>query len=73
MTADEAAALVARAIVERKRLISPWWFYPSEAAILALRRPIGGALSFWFKQTDDTPSARLSRAEPDSAETADDR
>lgn len=73
MTAEEAAALVARAIVERRGLISPWWFYPSEAAILALRRPLGGILSFWFAQTRDTRSARLASAESQPGENDHDR
>lgn len=74
MTADEAAALVARAIVQRKRVIAPWWFYPTEVAVLLLRKPIAGILSFWFAHTDDTRSARLSRGEPESSgERSDDR
>lgn len=66
MTVDEAAALVARAIVQRKRVIAPWWFYPTEVAVLLLRPPISGVLSFWFARTDDTRSARRPRRAPES-------
>ncbi len=67
MRADEAAALVARAIVQRKRVLAPWWFHPTEVAVLLLRQPIAALLSFWFGHTDDTRSARLTRGEPESA------
>lgn len=66
MTADEAAALVARAIVEQKRVIAPWWYRPTEVAVLLLRPPIAAVLSFWFARTDDTRSARMARRETES-------
>ena len=67
MTADEAAAQVARAIIQRKRVIAPWWFYPTEVAVLLLRPSIAGILSFWFAHTEDTRSARLSSTDTTSS------
>lgn len=58
MTAEEAARLIARAIVEKRRVIAPWWFFPTEVTVSLLRRPVARVLSAWFARTEDTRSAR---------------
>ena len=40
MSADEAAEIVCRAIVERPAKISPWWADVAEVATAAVRRPL---------------------------------
>ena len=39
ISAEEAAGLVCKAIVERPRVISPWWAGPVEAGFALTRRP----------------------------------
>lgn len=68
MTAEEAARLIARAIVERKRVIAPWWFFPTEVTVSLVRRPVARVLSFWFARTDDTRSARIARQDKSGGE-----
>lgn len=45
MTADEAAAVVCRAVVYRPRTIAPWWARIGEVASAAARRPLEAVLS----------------------------
>lgn len=63
MTADEAASLIARAIVEQRRVVAPWWFFPTEVTVSLLRRPVARILSAWFARTEDTSSARTGTGE----------
>jgi NAD(P)-dependent dehydrogenase (short-subunit alcohol dehydrogenase family) len=49
---DEAADLVARAIVERPRTIAPWWLAPAELASDAARAPLEAAMSWLYRMTD---------------------
>ena len=54
---DEAAGLVARALVERPRVIAPWWIYPAELIGVALRDPLDALLERLYRRTSDTPRA----------------
>ncbi|MGZ3442075.1 MAG: SDR family NAD(P)-dependent oxidoreductase [Polyangia bacterium] len=55
----EAAGLVARAIVERPRVIAPWWIYPAELVGVALRDPLDALMERLYRLTTDTPSAQV--------------
>ena len=53
----EAAGLVARAIVDRPRVIAPWWIYPAELLGVALRDPLDALMERLYRRTSDTKSA----------------
>jgi NAD(P)-dependent dehydrogenase (short-subunit alcohol dehydrogenase family) len=53
----EAAGLVARAIVDRPRVIAPWWIYPAELLSVALRDPLDALMERLYRRTADTPLA----------------
>jgi NAD(P)-dependent dehydrogenase (short-subunit alcohol dehydrogenase family) len=55
---DEAADVVARAIVRRPRSIAPWWLGPAEVTGVLARGPVGSALGLLYRVTRDSPSAR---------------
>jgi NAD(P)-dependent dehydrogenase (short-subunit alcohol dehydrogenase family) len=57
LTPEEAAGLVCKAIVERPRVISPWWAGPAEAGFALTRRPWELASGFWSRRTRDTKAA----------------
>jgi NAD(P)-dependent dehydrogenase (short-subunit alcohol dehydrogenase family) len=45
LRADEAADLVAKAIVRRPSSIAPWWLWPAEVASVAARGPVSRGMS----------------------------
>jgi NAD(P)-dependent dehydrogenase (short-subunit alcohol dehydrogenase family) len=55
---DEAAQLVARAIVDRPKTIAPWWLAPAEFAVHAARGPLDGLLGVVYRLTSDSASAQ---------------
>ena len=55
---DEAADIVAKAIVERPRTIEPWWAWPAELTSILLAGPIDRAAQLWYRYTGDSGSAR---------------
>jgi len=57
LSADEAAGLVCKAVVERPREISPWWVSPLEAGSAVTRLPWETAMGIWNRVSGDTPSA----------------
>lgn len=59
---DEAARLVARAVVERPREIAPWWVGPAELSGVLLRKPLQWGMRLMFERSSDTRSARGDRA-----------
>jgi NAD(P)-dependent dehydrogenase (short-subunit alcohol dehydrogenase family) len=54
---DEAAGLVCKAIVERPKVISPWWAGMAEAGFALTRRPWELASGVWSRLTKDTKAA----------------
>jgi NAD(P)-dependent dehydrogenase (short-subunit alcohol dehydrogenase family) len=60
LTPDQAAQLVARAIVDKPRSIAPWWLSPAELAADAARGPLELAMGALYRFTRDTKSARPS-------------
>jgi NAD(P)-dependent dehydrogenase (short-subunit alcohol dehydrogenase family) len=53
----EAAGLVCKAIVERPKVISPWWAGIAEAGFALTRRPWEAASGFWSRRSEDTSAA----------------
>lgn len=52
LSADEAAEIVAKAIIERPTTIGPWWAWPAEVASVLLRGPVDRAARLWYRYTD---------------------
>jgi NAD(P)-dependent dehydrogenase (short-subunit alcohol dehydrogenase family) len=63
LTPDEAAGLVARAIVDRPRTITPWWAQAVEIGAAFTRVPWEVANSLAYRATGDTKAARARAAE----------
>jgi NAD(P)-dependent dehydrogenase (short-subunit alcohol dehydrogenase family) len=57
LTPEEAAGLVCKAIVERPKVISPWWAGAAEAGFALTRRPWELASGFLARRTSDTKAA----------------
>jgi NAD(P)-dependent dehydrogenase (short-subunit alcohol dehydrogenase family) len=57
LSADEAADLVCKAIVERPNVISPWWLGALEAGSAVTRWPWETAMGIWNRVSGDTSSA----------------
>jgi NAD(P)-dependent dehydrogenase (short-subunit alcohol dehydrogenase family) len=54
---EEAAQLVARAIVRKPRTIAPWWLTPAELIADAARGPLEAAMDILYRLTSDSPEA----------------
>jgi NAD(P)-dependent dehydrogenase (short-subunit alcohol dehydrogenase family) len=55
---DQAADIVAKAIIERPRTVEPWWAWPAEVTSVLLRGPVDRAAQLWYRYTSDSGSAR---------------
>ncbi|MFG1935278.1 SDR family NAD(P)-dependent oxidoreductase [Mycobacterium sp. NPDC048908] len=51
---DQAADIVARAIIKRPRTIAPWWVWPAEATTVLLRGPVERATQVWYRRTRES-------------------
>jgi NAD(P)-dependent dehydrogenase (short-subunit alcohol dehydrogenase family) len=51
---DQAADIVAKAIIERPRTIAPWWLWPAEVATVLLRSPVERVTQVWYRRTRDS-------------------
>jgi hypothetical protein len=49
VSAEEAAGIVAYAIVNRPRLVTPWWGNIVTPALLAAQSPVDGMLALYAK------------------------
>jgi NAD(P)-dependent dehydrogenase (short-subunit alcohol dehydrogenase family) len=49
LSAEEAADVVAKAIIERPRTIEPWWAWPAEVTTVALAGPVDWAARLWYR------------------------
>jgi hypothetical protein len=52
LSPDEAAEVVAKAIIERPGTIAPWWAWPAELTSVLLRAPVDRAARLWYRYTD---------------------
>jgi NAD(P)-dependent dehydrogenase (short-subunit alcohol dehydrogenase family) len=68
MTPEEAANLVCKAIVDRPKVIGPWWAGAAEAGFAISRRPWEMVTGLWSNRTRDTKAAAM--AVRDSRRTA---
>ena len=50
LSPDEAADIIARAIIERPRTIAPWWLWPAEVTTVLLRSPVERATQVWWRR-----------------------
>jgi NAD(P)-dependent dehydrogenase (short-subunit alcohol dehydrogenase family) len=51
LSPDQAADIVARAIIERPRTIAPWWLWPAEVGTVLLRTPVERVTQVWWRRT----------------------
>jgi NAD(P)-dependent dehydrogenase (short-subunit alcohol dehydrogenase family) len=58
LTPDEAADIIAKAIIERPRTIAPWWLWPAELTTVLLREPLERVTQLWWRYTDDSDMAK---------------
>ena len=58
MTADEAADVIAKAIIERPRTIAPPWTFAAEVASVLLAGPADRAARLWQRQCFDSGADR---------------
>jgi hypothetical protein len=58
LSAEEAADIVAKAIIERPATIEPWWAWPAEVTSVLLRGPIDRAAQLWYRYTSDSDTAQ---------------
>jgi NAD(P)-dependent dehydrogenase (short-subunit alcohol dehydrogenase family) len=65
LSAEEAADLVCKAIVERPKVISPWWVSAVEAGSAVTRRPWETAMGIWNRVSGDTSSAARGAGTPE--------
>lgn len=57
LSAEEAADIVAKAIIERPTTIEPWWTWPAEVTSVLLRGPVDRAARLWYRYTADSDTA----------------
>ncbi|MGX9790483.1 SDR family NAD(P)-dependent oxidoreductase [Mycobacterium sp. MMS18-G62] len=58
LSPDQAADIVAKAIIERPATIAPWWAWPAEVTSALLRGPIDRAAQLWYRRTADSDNAQ---------------
>ncbi|HEX2286674.1 MAG TPA: SDR family NAD(P)-dependent oxidoreductase [Mycobacterium sp.] len=58
LSPEQAADIVAKAIIERPATIEPWWAWPAEVSSVVLRGPVDRAAQLWYRYTTDSGSAR---------------
>jgi len=51
---DQAADIIAKAIIERPRTIAPWWLWSAEVATVLLRSPVERVTQVWYRRTRDS-------------------
>ena len=48
---DQAADIIAKAIIERPRTIAAWWLWPAEVTTVLLRSPVERVTQVWYRRT----------------------
>lgn len=54
---EQAAGLIARAIVRRPRAVAPWWLGLAELASVFFRRPLDWLMGVFYRRSTDSPRA----------------
>lgn len=55
---DQAADIIAKAIIERPRTVAPWWLWPAEVATVLLRAPVERVTQVWYRRTRNSEQAQ---------------
>ena len=64
---EQAAGLIARAIVRKPQVIAPWWLTPTELFGVLFRRPVEWLLGAFYRRSADSPGAMgLQTVTPDA-------
>jgi NAD(P)-dependent dehydrogenase (short-subunit alcohol dehydrogenase family) len=58
LSPDQAADIVAKAIIDRPRTLQPWWAWPAGIALLLPPRPLEAAMRLMYRFSTDSPSAQ---------------
>jgi NAD(P)-dependent dehydrogenase (short-subunit alcohol dehydrogenase family) len=58
LSAEQAADIVAKAIIEQPPTIGPWWAWPAEVSAALLRGPIDRAAQLWVRYTAESDDAQ---------------
>jgi acyl-CoA synthetase (AMP-forming)/AMP-acid ligase II/NAD(P)-dependent dehydrogenase (short-subunit alcohol dehydrogenase family) len=67
---EQAAGLVARAIVRKSRIIAPWWLLLAELFGVLFRRPVEWVLGVFFRRSTDSPRAMGLKETPEVTDGA---
>ena len=57
LTAEQAADIVAKAIIDRPDKVQPWWVRPIEISSMLLPGPLGVGMGLMYRFSTDSPSA----------------
>jgi NAD(P)-dependent dehydrogenase (short-subunit alcohol dehydrogenase family) len=58
LSAEQAADIVAKAIIDRPRTVQPWWVWPIEISSMLLPGPLRFGMGLMYRFSTDSPSAR---------------
>jgi NAD(P)-dependent dehydrogenase (short-subunit alcohol dehydrogenase family) len=57
LSAEQAADIVAKAIIDRPGRVQPWWVRPMEISSMLLPGPLGVGMGLMYRFSTDSPSA----------------
>lgn len=58
LSAEQAADIVAKAIIDRPGRVQPWWVWPIEISSMLLPKALDIGMGLMYRFTTDSPSAR---------------
>ena len=58
LSPEQAADIVAKAIIERPRAVAPWWVWPAEIASVLVPGPLDIAMGLMYRFSTDSRSAQ---------------
>ncbi|MGD1110500.1 MAG: SDR family NAD(P)-dependent oxidoreductase [Mycobacterium sp.] len=58
LSAEQAADIVAKAIIDRPGRVQPWWVWPIEISSMLLPGPLRVGMGLMYRFSTDSPSAR---------------
>lgn len=58
LSPEQAADIVAKAVIERPRTVQPWWVWPVEVSALLLPGPLEVGMELLYRVTTDSRSAQ---------------
>jgi NAD(P)-dependent dehydrogenase (short-subunit alcohol dehydrogenase family) len=57
LSPEQAAGIVAKAIIDRPGRVQPWWVWPIEISSMLLPGPLGVGMGLMYRFSTDSPSA----------------